>query len=218
MTERLLKTVQTVIDMKTYSRAVVTAWRALLGSDPTKAQAGVLWAQYGIETGAGPWCWNWNIGNVKHVAGDGHDYVMLADVIEYVRGQKVTFQPPNPATWFRAFASLDEAMVEHLKFLRGRRYRVAWPAVEAGDCDAFAELLKGDPNTTADDYYTAPVAAYAAGMRWHYGRWMRSNAFEEALAELAEPSIVTPDQLEPEAAIVYAIPDPPKRDPPPDAA
>ncbi len=140
--ERCVPFVRTSIDQKTYARALVAAWRALLGSDPTKGQAGVLWAQYGIETGAGPFCWNWNIGNVKHVTGDGHEWMMLPNTWEMERGKRVVYQPPHPATWFRSFPDLDTAMVEHFAFLHGKRYAPAWEGVELEDCGLFARLLK----------------------------------------------------------------------------
>lgn len=55
---------------------------AVYAADPslTREQAGVLWAQYAIETGKGKFCWNCNIGNVKVTAGQvqaGTDYFML---------------------------------------------------------------------------------------------------------------------------------------------
>lgn len=190
--ENVVPILRTPITMDAFARALLGAWRAVLGQDPTKAQAGVLWAQYGVETGAGPFCWNWNIGNVKHVAGDGYDYIMLPGTWEMVNGKRVVFQPPDPATWFRAYPDLDTAMVEHFRFLHGTRYARAWEGVELGDCGVFARLLK------AAGYFTADANAYAAGMRAHFNRWTQSSAFDDALAALepapdTEPEVVHPD-------------------------
>lgn len=196
MTENLVELRRTNVEMKPYARALARAWRAALGSWPTKEQAGVLWAQYGIETGAGPWCWNFNIGNVKHVTGDGHDYVMLHDVFEMIGGERVVFQPPHPATWFRAFPSLDESMAEHFAFLRGKRYRVAWPAVEAGDCGLFARLLHDA------GYFTTSATSYALGMGVHFARWMALPAFDDALAQLQREEI----EAMPPFQIVHVLP------------
>ncbi len=63
--------------MKDFARALLEVW-----PEATKAQAGVLWAHFAGETGDGKYCWNWNLGNVKHVQGDGFDYVALAGVWE----------------------------------------------------------------------------------------------------------------------------------------
>ena len=169
MSERLVPTIKTPVTMQTYAPALARAWRLLLGAFPTKAQAGVLWAQYGIETGAGPYCWGWNIGNVKKVRGDGYDYQALNGVWECVAddvangliaaGQAVRstnpshikaagpgrtaviFSAKHAASWFRVFANLDAAMTEHLTFLR-KRFGACWAGVEAGDCALFARLLK----------------------------------------------------------------------------
>lgn len=214
MTERLVPTIKTPVSMQAYARALARAWRLLLGAFPTKAQAGVLWAQYGIETGAGPYCWGWNIGNVKHVHGDGYDYQALAGVWEgfsiatanalIASGQatrdpsaehqkavgagrmSVVFSPKHPASWFRVYPNLDAAMTSHLSFLR-KRFATAWTGVEAGDCTTFARALKAGRDgveNTSDDYFTADAKPYAAGMLRHFAAWMQSKAFEDAMLEL----------------------------------
>lgn len=210
MSETCVELVQTPITMEAFARALALAWRGELGALPTKEQAGVLWAHYGIETGAGPKAaaWNWNIGNVKHVPGDGHDFIMLPNTWEMVGGKRVVFQPPHPATWFRAFSSLDAAMVEHFRFLRSRKYGSAWEGVELGDCGLFARRLK------AAGYYTADATAYTNGMLAHFRAWMRSDAFERALEGIAaEPSVIEPGQLLEDAAIVHPRVPLPEREP-----
>lgn len=221
MSENIVDYVRTPIDMRTYARAVARAWRASIGGLPTKGQVGVLWAQYGVETGAGPKaaCWCWNIGNVKHVPGDGFDYYMLPNTSERINGKLVYFQPPSPVTWFRAFPDLDTAMREHFALLRGK-YARCWEGVELEDVGVFARKLKEGPDgkeDTRDDYYTATSQSYAALMRTHFKAWMESDAFERALEELAaEPSEVRPDQLLAEQPIVHPdvpLPEVPEREP-----
>lgn len=180
MAETAVPIQRTVIDMRGYARALARAWLATIGGLPTKAQAGVLWAQYGIETGAGPWCWNYNIGNVKHVHGDGFDYIELPNTWEMIGGKRVVLQPPDPGTWFRSYASLDDGMLEHFRFLHGTRYAPAWEGVELGDCGLFARRLK------EHRYYTADATAYTNGMLAHFRRWMASDAFDAAMADIAQ--------------------------------
>lgn len=220
MSEACVPYERTPIDMRTYARAVARAWRDAFGRFPTKGQAGVLYAQYGVETGGPPKaaCWCWNIGNVKHVPGDGHDYYMLPNTSERINGKLVYFQPPDRATWFRAYRDLDTAMREHFAFLRGK-YARCWEGVELEDVGVFARKLKEGPDgkeDTADDYYTATSEAYAAGMRTHFRAWMASSAFDNALEELAaeEPSVVTPEQLLPESPILHPAVTWPEREPP----
>lgn len=121
MSEQRLTLTRTTHTLADYTGAVVAAWSRLYGSPPTEGTCGVLWAQYALETGRGSACWNNNIGNVKHVRGDGYDYVELPNTWEIIGGKKVIFQPPDPQTWFRVYDSLAEAMVDHLCFLE-RRY------------------------------------------------------------------------------------------------
>ncbi|AKU96991.1 hypothetical protein AKJ09_03655 [Labilithrix luteola] len=190
MDERQVPIKRTPFTTRDYARAVITAWRRLLATMPTKAAVGCLWAQYALETGRGAACWNNNIGNVKHAAGDGFNYIMLPNTWEVVNGVRVTFQPPHPATWFRAFDTLESAMTEHLRLLKEKRYASSWPAIEAGDPDGFARALK------AKGYYTAPVEDYAKGLRTFHAEFMRSNAYDDAVEDvLAASEVPTEPEL-----------------------
>lgn len=145
---------------------------AVRSADPSLAreQAGVLWAQYALETGRGKACWNSNIGNVKVTPAQvaaGIDYFMLPDTSEYIGGRLVIFQPPHEQTWFRHFGSLGEAMAHHIVFLRDRRYKPAWPAVLSGDPETFARTLK------QLGYYTGSADIYASSMAYFHAEWMR---------------------------------------------
>jgi len=77
MSERLLETKRTTPTVREFAATLLRVW-----PDATKRQAGILYAHFSGETGAGRFCWNWNLGNVKHVAGDGYDYVSLRGVWE----------------------------------------------------------------------------------------------------------------------------------------
>jgi len=176
MTEQCVPTVRTTFSTEDFTRALVAAWRAFYdGATPSKASCGVIWAQYALETGRGKSCWCNNIGNVKHVAGDGHDYCMLTGVWEIIGGKRVTFQPPHPQTCFRAYPSLEAGMREHLDFLQ-RRYAGAWAEVEKGDARAFAHALK------SRGYYTAPEEDYAKSLVSLQAEFGRSGAYEAATA------------------------------------
>ncbi|MCL2724770.1 MAG: hypothetical protein FWD69_10075 [Polyangiaceae bacterium] len=182
MTEQLVPTVRTKFSTEDFARALVAAWRDLYdGAAPSKASCGVIWAQYALETGRGKFCWNNNIGNVKHVEGDGRDYCMLQSVPEIVNGKRVTFNPPDPQTWFRAYASLADGMREHLEFLR-RRYAAAWSEVEKGDARAFAYALK------ARGYYTGDEETYARSLVSLQAEFARSGAYDTAVEALPAAS------------------------------
>jgi flagellum-specific peptidoglycan hydrolase FlgJ len=122
----------------------------------TRSALLVLLAQWAFETGWGHYCHNWNLGNAKHVAGDGHDYCMF-HCTEVIGGKVVPFDPPNPACAFIAFASLEEATNYYLVSLRGR-WRSAWQYALAGDAAGFCHQLKLQGYYTDDErHYTLSV-------------------------------------------------------------
>lgn len=184
---------RTTFTVRDYSRAVIRAWRDMLGETPSKAAVGCLWAQYALETGRGAFCWNFNIGNVKW--SPGHDHMMLRGTWEIVGGKRVVYEPPHRATWFNAYASLDDAMGEHLRLLKAGRYALSWPAIEAGDTVAFAHALKAGHDGregTWDDYFTADVTVYAKGLSAFHAEYMRGGDYEAALDDLDAAPAVSP--------------------------
>lgn len=165
---------RTPIAMSDFARALLRAWRTETGDLPTKQAAGVLWAQHMLETG-GAACWNFNLGNLKVTSAQviaGVDWFDLPGTWEIINGKRVVLPEGDPGRRFRAYASLDEAMGEHLSLLRNKRYKPAWPAVLAGDVMGFARMLK------AAGYFTANAEDYGGGMMWHYRRWLSSTVYE----------------------------------------
>lgn len=199
---------RTTPTLEAYVGAVVRAWTDV--APCTREACAVLWAQYMIETG-GRSCWNWNIGNVKasdisrpwHALRGVWEGVSAAEAARLVAAGEavldanaahqravaprtaVVFEPPHPATRFRSFDSLDEAMGEHLALLR-RRFSRGWPGVLAGDVVAFARGLR------AQGYFTASAEAYAAGMRAPFDAALASGAFEMATDPRPEPDMGGP--------------------------
>lgn len=211
MADQQVPVIRTVVTLRDYVRAVVKAWPSI-STDPCPKEApAVLWAQYIAETG-GAACWGFNIGNVKWTPGCGYDFHCLRGVWEGVSQSEasrliasgeahadaspghatavgagrvsVVFEPPHPATRFRAFPSLDAAMVAHLTLLE-RRFAVAWPAVLSGDVDRFAGALH------SRGYFTASPLAYAGNMRRPYLEAMANSAWNDATEAVNQDEIVT---------------------------
>lgn len=200
MPAKLVTTVRTTYTQSQMIKAFVEAWKDLYGVVPKKESIGVIWAQNALETGLTKAMWNNNIGNIKYVANasDTEDiqYCMLANVWEIINGKKVIFQPPHPATWFRSFDSLEAGVVHHFNFLKNKRYKQAWTAVEAGDPALFAHLLK------IAGYYTAPESAYVKSMNYYFNQYMAGKDYENAVKSLAiiDPVVVVvPPKPEPSA-------------------
>jgi hypothetical protein len=200
---------RTPFDRREFARALLRAWRVIFGAFPTKSAAGVVWAQYALETGRGAACWNYNLGNVKATeaqARAGVPFTMLPNTWEIIGGKRVVFQPPHPQTWFRAFRSLEEGMAHHLRFLAETRYRDAWSFVVAGDPVGFAYRLK------ALGYFTAPADTYAFGLRALLAEWMRSDDFDHELGEVlrdaeaeTNPAIPAPPSTRPDLSTVRGV-------------
>lgn len=134
------------------------AWGPALadGTLPTRAALLVLLAHWALETGWGHGCHCFNLGNKKHVHGDGHDYTMFR-CNEVIGGKVVWFDPPDPTTWFVAFPTLDAGAADYLAGLK-KHFAGAWADVVAGDAAKFCHDLK------VAHYYTADEATYTAGV------------------------------------------------------
>lgn len=219
MADQLIPTTQTTPTPTQFARAAMNAEIGI-----SKEAVAVLWSQFACETASGRYCWNWNLGNVKHVNGDGYDYVALKGVWEGVtpdQAQKliatgkwvadsnpdhakavgpgkvsIVASSTNPAAWFRAFSSLDEGMEEHVKFLINR-YPKAWEAVLAGDPAAFSKALK------ARGYYTASESAYTSALLVHFKAFMGQTSYEGAIAGLKDEG--TPEWETPQPIVHPAI-------------
>jgi hypothetical protein len=143
--------------------ALWSVWPSELGGRPSLPEICVLLAQWDLETAAGQSMICWNVGNVKQPT-DDNDWCMFSTV-EYVNGKPVTIHPPDPGCRFRAFASLDDGVQQYLHSMWSR-WTDAWPSVVEGDPEGFAYGLK------QQGYYTAPVAAYAAGVKSRFDKYM----------------------------------------------
>lgn len=143
--------------------ALREAWIDELGEVPSSESLLVLLAQWGIETGDGKSCWNFNLGNVKRIQGQPWTWLSnVPEILSHVPADatrhvvlgagkfKCYFDPPNAQTHFRAFATLEEGAPAFVRFLHDK-YQSAWPAVVAGDFETFAIRIK------AKHYYTADV-------------------------------------------------------------
>lgn len=217
MPDNLVPTVNTPVTPVGFARAVIKVWPGI-----TKEGCGVLYAQYALETGAGKACWNWNIGNVKYTRGCGYDYVALVRNKEATPdGRFYETAKTDPASWFRAYPNFEAGMKAFVTSKTTGQWASTKPFIERGDPEGYAAELK------RHRYYTAPLDMYQKAMRTWFERWKKMGAWEEAVepprdtipVPAAPPS---PDTL-PDFAVVYAMPDPPKRelvdpDAPPDSA
>jgi hypothetical protein len=152
---QLVPTVATPITVPGLYAALQTAWSAQMGAPAPRGALLCLLAQWALETGRGRYCYCYNLGNVRHVDGDGRDWCQLPKVNEVIDGVTKWYYPPDPMTNFRAFESLDAGAADYLATLRTNFARV-WPSIIDGEPHAFVKAL------AAAHYFTASEAQYEA--------------------------------------------------------
>jgi hypothetical protein len=141
--------------------------------------------QIAIETGLSS-CMNWNLSGMKTSPNNkgGYDWQYFKTRERFTDAQlaaakqlgpvedsgtieaglhSIYLLPKHPWCCFRAFESLDVAMLDHLATLR-RKFPRGWAGLITGDVEAFAHGLK------QDGYYTATEASYAGGIAWRYAQ------------------------------------------------
>lgn len=178
-------TVRTNFSSPDFVKCLVEVWREQYKQIPQKKQIAVMWAQWALETGQGGSCWNFNIGNVKAKDNPNEtiEYCALVGVWEIVNGKKIILTQEDPGSWFRSFPTLKDGVNFHLNFLRNKRYKIAWSAVEAGDPALFSKLLRQQGYYTAsEEHYTKAVVAY-------YNKFFQNKWFEQAVEELTATTV-----------------------------
>ena len=183
MTESLVPTVRTPMAPAAVYAALASAWTALLGTQPTRAELLVLLAQWAHETGEGKSADNWNLAGIKHVQGDGHDYA------EYTTHEIENGVDVTTVQRFRAYSNLGESAFDYLRTLR-RDFGFAWPAVEAGDVADFGHRLK------VRGYYTAPESLYVTALeRWRVTLDASIPADPTGALANGQPALVLPEPI-----------------------
>lgn len=178
-------TIQTYFTSEDLIKELISNWILIYKKTPKKEQIGVIYSQWALETGQGLYCWNFNIGNLK-AADDPNkiiEYCVLNGVWEIINNKRVIIPPENPGSWFRSFATLADGIAHHLEFLRNKRYKNSWVAVENGNPAEFAHLLK------MAGYYTASEADYIKAINTYFNIYMKMNAFENVIKNLPMPKI-----------------------------
>ena len=146
--------------------ALYDGWQTLFGGDPAPNSIRVLAAQWDLETAGGAACHCFNIGNIKKVNGDGHDFCMFRCWERDKQGKKYWIEPPDAGCRFRAFSTLTDGVADYLKMMN-KRFKHAWPAVLDGDPEEFAKLLK------EARYYTATLEEYTNAIKGRWGRYAK---------------------------------------------
>ena len=173
----------TKVDASMVARSLTKAFGDLSDTAPKRESIALLLAQSALETGHWKSCHAYNLGNAKASAKWEGDYcfytadeivneaqaaLALAERAPRTDGQpghnvvvtrlksglvQVTLFPDHSWCRFRAFTTLDAGAADYLGLLQ-RRFARAWPAVLAGNPEAFIRTLH------EVGYFTASVERY----------------------------------------------------------
>lgn len=163
---------RTVPTKEQWGKAILRAWRRVVGGTPSARALSVLYAQWGHETGDGASMWCWNFAGIKgygpHTPAWSGEYCWLK-AWEILDGKRVDMHDR-----FRSYPSIEAGAEDYLRFLQRPGYKAAWAAMERGDAGAYARELK------RLRYYTGDEGAYATSME------RRARTAGPALASIVE--------------------------------
>lgn len=153
-TETQVAATKTPVSVADMWQVMAAGWAAQTGFMPSTEQLQVIMAQWMLETGNGASMIQWNVGNFKHVAGDGMNYATYQTSECTSGGSNCTPQSGS----FVAYDSLAAGVDAYYSAFVTGKWKVAWPAAVAGDVSAFAQALSDA------GYYTASESSYESGM------------------------------------------------------
>lgn len=162
---------RTPIPTEDFRRAVESTFSTVFEVSPTEKTTALIWAQWALETGRGKSCFNFNLCNIKEF-NSSKPLHMLHGVWEIIDGKKVVFEPPNPQTWFRAYETLEEGMLDYLHTLKKRFFK-SIDSLILGDAIGFALSLK------QQNYFTASVSIYQANLSSLQEEFLKTSPKQE---------------------------------------
>jgi len=163
------------------------------GTNPERKTCRLAAAQIAIESGLSS-CLNYNISGIKARPNNGKTHwqyfktterfspvqVVAAEklgpgLVEVIGNDgdkiKVWIKPKHPYCCFRAFETLNDAMLDHLLTLKNK-FPNGWLGLLTGDAGKFAHGLK------IDGYYTAKESDYDSGLEWRLKQELASVSDE----------------------------------------
>lgn len=161
-----------------------------------KNQIGILVAQNNLETGHRKHMYNYNIGNIKHVHGDGHDYFVLNNVIEYKNKKQIK----EKSAMFRHYDSPQDGVTDYLRNIKNRGGGLVWNAVLRGDPAAFSKALKQTGYYTANEEDTIDpktgkqIPGYTTSIINGLNAFNKSDSYNKAISEGIDDSMLAENE------------------------
>lgn len=168
MANQQVAPVKTSFDSNQLIPAFISAWRKLVGSEPSQNQIAMLIAHNALETGGFTTkaMFNYNIGNIVKTSQDSFDYFVHPDSYH---GKKFMSK-------FRSYNSLEDGVLDYLKLIK-KGYPQAFDATSGTPKD-FAHALVANPKFKY--YDETHEKEYAAGMTSLYNKALKSSDFHQS--------------------------------------
>jgi hypothetical protein len=185
MPEQQVPKQQTQISESQMSQAIIKAFTELEGKSPTKDQVALLIAQNNLETGHRKYMWNWNVGNISHVSGDGFNYWQGMDwLYDYFPDSSgvTQRQKRKVSKVYRAYPDLEAGVKDYLHFLKKKSGGAIWNKILEGNPVNFSKELK------RQNYYTADEKDYTNGIVAGVNAYNKNNSYEQAVSNTASPT------------------------------
>lgn len=157
------------------ARAFASAYRQVLGMEPTVRTLAILMAQSALESGRWKALHCFNFTNIKAVESyEGHYCLYRCN--EIINGRVEWFNPPHPQCRFRAFLSVEAGAVDYLEFLTRARYKPALLEAQRGDPRSFVSALKrGGFFTAAEEPYAKAVVSLTSEYERQIQGWLAES-------------------------------------------
>lgn len=176
----LVERVQTKVSEGEMAQAIVNAWRTLFGSEPYKEQVALIMAQNSLETANREKMWNYNVGNITTDGKGEYDYFEAID--KYTTGPQA-----NKPFKFRAYRTLQDGIVDYLKFLSTRsNFSQAWQHILNPDPVSYSKALR------EANYYTGSEAAYTKSLKSLFDTFKKSKSISPTSKPPTTPSTMPP--------------------------
>jgi hypothetical protein len=188
MPEQQIPKQQTQINETEMSQAIIRAFTELEGKPPTKDQVALLIAQNNLETGHRKYMWNWNVGNISHVPGDGFNYWQGMDwLYDYFPDSSgiTQRQKRKVSKMYRAYPDLESGVKDYLQFLKRKSKGAIWDKILEGNPVDFSRELK------KQNYYTADEKDYTNGIVAGVNAYVKNNSYEQAMSNHVQPDTTT---------------------------
>ena len=161
------------------AQSIISVWRRLFGTDPSKEQVYMIMSQNTLETGPKRESMhNYNVGNMI-VGTSDHDWFAGGD---WMYTDKSETTKKKISQKFRAYNSLEEGMTDYLKLLSSsKRYATAWQHIKNPDIRSYSKALHDA------GYYGAKEADYTKGLLSYFSKFNKGNSYSAALTDKGNP-------------------------------